>query len=113
LDCFDNDNDNDGIEDSIDLNPTRSDDLLISKYISDNGDGINDQFIILKITNYSNSILSIYTRNGVLVYSKRNYQNNWPSDASDKEFPEGSYYFKLDLEQDGIIDHQGWIYLSR
>jgi len=113
LDCFDNDNDNDGIEDSIDLNPTRSDDLLISKYISDNGDGINDQFIILKITNYSNSILSIYTRNGVLVYSKRKYQNNWPSDASDKEFPEGSYYFKLDLEQDGIIDHQGWIYLSR
>ena len=78
-----------------------------------NGDGINDQFIILKINNYSNNMLSIYTRSGVLVYSKRNYQNNWPADAGGKEFPEGSYFFRLDLEQDGKIDNQGWLYLSR
>ena len=113
LDCFDFDNDNDGIEDSIDLNPSSFDDLLISQYVSDNGDGINDQFIILKIGNYSNSKLSIYTRSGVLVYSKNNYQNNWPADAGGKELPEGSYFFRLDLEQDGNIDHQGWLYLSR
>ena len=90
-----------------------SDDLLISKYISDNGDGINDQFIILKIGNYSNSLLSIYTRSGVLVYSKSNYQNNWPADSTGKELPEGSYFYRLDLEQDGNIDYQGWLYLSR
>ena len=113
LDCFDNDNDNDGIEDSIDLNPSNFDDLLISQYVSDNGDGINDQFIILKIGNYSNSKLSIYTRSGELVYSKNNYQNNWPADAGGKALPEGSYFFRLDLEQDGKIDNQGWLYLSR
>ncbi len=113
LDCFDLDNDNDGIEDSIDLNPSSFDDLLISQYVSDNGDGINDQFIILKIGNYSNSLLSIYTRSGILVYSKRNYQNNWPADAEGKELPAGSYFFRLDLEQDGNIDHQGWLYLTR
>ena len=113
LDCLDFDNDNDGIEDSIDLNLLIYDDLLISQYISDNGDGINDQFIILKIGNYSNSLLSIYTRSGVLVYSKSNYQNNWPADAGGKELPEGSYFYRLDIEQDGNIDYQGWIYLSR
>ena len=113
LDCFDFDNDNDGIEDSIDINPTSFDEILISQYVSDNGDGINDQFIILKIGNYSNSLLSIYTRSGELVYSKNNYQNNWPADAGGKELPEGSYFFRLDLEQDGKIDHQGWLYLSR
>jgi gliding motility-associated-like protein len=113
LDCLDLDNDNDGIEDSIDLNPLIYDDLLISEYISDNGDGINDQFTILKIGNYSNSLLSIYTRSGVLVYSKSNYQNNWPADSTGKELPEGSYFYRLDLEQDGKIDYQGWIYLSR
>ena len=113
LDCLDFDNDNDGIEDSIDLNPLIYDDLLISQYISDNGDGINDQFIILKIGNYSNSLLSIYTRSGVLVYSKSNYQNNWPADSTGKELPEGSYFYRLDLEQDGNIDYQGWLYLSR
>ena len=113
LDCFDFDNDNDGIEDSVDINPKSFDDILISQYVSDNGDGINDQFIILKIGNYSNSLLSIYTRSGVLVYSKSNYQNNWPADAGGKELPEGSYFFRLDLEQDGNIDNQGWLYLSR
>ena len=113
VNCLDTDNDNDGIEDSIDLNPSSFDDLLISQYVSDNGDGINDQFIILKIGNYSNSKLSIYTRSGVLVYSKKNYQNNWPADAGGKELPEGSYFFRLDLEQDGNIDNQGWLYLSR
>ena len=112
-DCLDNDKDNDSIEDSIDLNPSTFDDLLISQYVSDNGDGINDQFIILKIGNYSNSKLSIYTRSGELVYSKNNYQNNWPADAGGKALPEGSYFFRLDLEQDGKIDNQGWLYLSR
>ena len=113
LDCFDFDNDNDGIEDSIDQNPTSFDDLLISQFVSDNGDGINDQFIILKIGNYSKNLLSIYSRNGTLLYSKRNYQNNWPADAGGKEIPEGSYFFTLDLEEDGNIDHQGWLYLTR
>ena len=87
--------------------------MLISQYVSDDGDGINDQFIILKIGDYSNSLLSIYTRGGMLVYSKRNYQNNWPADAGGKELPEGSYFYRLDIEQDGNIDYQGWIYLSR
>ncbi len=113
LDCFDLDNDNDGIEDSIDQNPTSFDDVLISQFISDNGDGINDHFIILKIDNYPNSLLSIYSRSGVLIYSKLNYQNTWPADQAGKEFPEGSYFFRLDLEQDGNIDYQGWLYLTR
>ena len=113
LDCLDLDNDNDEIEDSIDLNPSSFDELLISQYVSDNGDGINDQFILLKIDNYPNNLLSIYSRSGALVYSKINYQNTWPSDVADKEFPEGSYFFRLDLEQDGNIDYQGWLYLTR
>lgn len=112
-DCLDPDSDNDEIPDNIDPNPYGYDQLLISEFISDNGDGINDQFIILKINNYSNNMLSIYTRSGVLVYSKRNYQNNWPADAGGKALPEGSYFFRLDLEQDGKIDNQGWLYLSR
>ncbi len=112
-DCLDPDSDNDEIPDNIDPNPYGYDQLLISEFISDNGDGINDQFIILKINNYSNNMLSIYTRSGELVYSKNNYQNNWPADAGGKALPEGSYFFRLDLEQDGKIDNQGWLYLSR
>jgi len=78
-----------------------------------NGSYSDDYFSILKISSYPSSNLSIYTRTGSLQYSKRNYQNTWPSDIRGQQLPEGSYYFMLDLENDGRIDHQGWIYLTR
>ena len=112
-DCLDSDSDNDEIPDNIDPNPYGFDQLLISEFISDNGDGINDSFDILKINSYPNNLLSIYNRSGSLIYSKRNYQNTWPSDQNNQSVPEGSYYFTLDLENNGNIDKQGWIYLTR
>ena len=77
-----------------------------------NGDGINDVFNIVKIANYPNSSLVIYSRSGVEIYNKRNYQNTWPLDQ-DQKVPEGSYFYFLDLENDGLIDKRGWIYLTR
>ena len=112
LDCLDLDNDNDGIEDSIDQNPTSYDDLLISQFISDNGDGINDQFIILKIENNPNNYLTIYNKTGNLIYEKNNYQNTWPEDDN-KLLPEGSYYYRIDIDGDDSIDYEGWLYLTR
>ena len=113
LDCFDLDNDNDGIEDSIDQNPATYDDLLISEFISDNGDGINDQFIILKIDNNPFNYLTIYNRTGSLIYEKNNYQNTWPGDQNEKALPEGSYYYRIDIDGNGSVDHEGWLYLTR
>ena len=112
-DCLDPDSDNDEIPDNIDPNPYGFNQLLISEFISDNGDGINDSFDILKINSYPNNLLSIYNRSGSLIYSKRNYQNTWPSDQNNQSVPEGSYYFTLDLENNGNIDKQGWIYVTR
>ena len=113
LDCFDLDNDNDGIEDSIDPNPGSFDDLLISQFVSDNNDGINDTWELIKIETYANSQVYIYTRSGALIYQKRNYLNTWPADADSNLIPEGSYYFRIDLESDGIIDNEGWLYVTR
>jgi gliding motility-associated-like protein len=113
LDCLDLDNDNDGIEDSIDPNPGSFDDLLISQFVSDNNDGINDSWELTKIETYANSQVYIYTRSGALIYQKRNYLNTWPADADSNLIPEGSYYFRIDLESDGIIDEEGWLYLTR
>ena len=113
LDCFDLDNDNDGIEDSIDPNPSSFDDLLISQFVSDNNDGINDTWKLLKIEDYTNNQVYIYTRSGVLIYQKRNYLNTWPADADSNLIPEGNYYFRIDLESNDIIDYEGWLYLTR
>jgi len=113
LDCFDLDNDNDGIEDSIDPNPSSFDDLLVSQFVSDNNDGVNDTWELTKIETYTNSQVYIYTRSGALIYQKRNYLNTWPGDTDANLIPEGSYYFRIDLESDGIIDDEGWLYLTR
>lgn len=112
-DCIDPDKDNDEIQDEIDPNPFGYDDILISQFVSDNGDGINDRFTIIKIESYPNSFLSLYTRSGALIYSKLNYRNTWPSDVNSQTLPEGSYYYILDLNNDGRADEQGWIYLIR
>ena len=112
-DCNDLDLDNDGVNNQIDPNPYNYDDLLISQFISDNNDGINDQFIILKIENNPNNFLTIYSRIGNLIYSKKNYQNTWPADQKQQVLPEGSYYFLLDKDGSGSIDFEGWIYLTR
>ena len=112
-DCLDPDKDNDDIKDNIDPNPYGYDELLISEFISDNGDGINDIFKILKINSYPNNFLSIYSRSGTLIYSKKNYQNTWPADQNNQKVPEGSYYYNLDLDDNGVIDKRGWIYLTR
>lgn len=113
LDCFDLDNDNDGIEDSTDPNPSVFDDLLVSQFVSDNNDGVNDTWELIKIETYTNSQVYIYTRSGALIYQKRNYLNTWPGDTNTNLIPEGSYYFRIDLESDGIIDDEGWLYLTR
>ena len=112
-DCNDLDFDNDQIENRIDPNPYGYDDLLVSQFISDNGDGINDRFTVLKIENYPNAVLSIYSRSGILIYSKKNYQNTWPADHNKQPLPEGSYYYQIDLEGNGVIAYKGWIYLTR
>jgi len=112
LDCLDTDKDNDNIDDSIDPNPYLYNDLLISEFVSDNGDGINDVFKIVKIEEFPNNELQIFTRSGVNIYSKKNYLNSWPLDSKSNSLPEGSYYFILDLDN-GAIDRQGWIYLTR
>jgi len=111
IDCLDKDND--GIKNSIDPNPASYDDFLINEFVSDNVDGINDTWKVIKIDAYPNNQVFIYTRTGALIYTSKRYQNNWPSGNQKNEIPSGSYFYKIDLESDGISDKEGWIYLTR
>ena len=112
------DTDGDGKGDACDNNPLPDpgpDDgeIKISEFVSPNGDGINDFFVIQNIENHPNNELVIYTRSGVAIFSTRNYRNNWSGTTDNGLVPEGSYYFTLDLEGNGTLDRQGWIYISR
>ena len=66
----------------------------------------------MNIESYPNAIVSIYNRNGFLVYSKMNYQNDWAGtfDQTGDLLPAGSYYYRIEVPGMEVIE--GWLYLT-
>jgi gliding motility-associated-like protein len=131
-DICDDDDDNDGVLDTNDncqftYNPGQEDidndgmgnvcDLIeinVSQAFTPNGDGINDTWLIINIENHPNSFVRVFNRWGDEVFSKRNYQSDWDGTNRGKDLPEaGSYYYQIDLDGNGSVDHDGWIYITR
>ncbi|MGE6353790.1 gliding motility-associated C-terminal domain-containing protein [Flavobacterium sp. NPDC079362] len=134
LDNCDDDDDNDGIKDWLDncpitANPYQEDrnnngigdacdkdQMNISEAFTPNGDGINDTWVISNIENHPNSIVRVFNRWGTEVFVAKNYQNDWDGHykGSSSSLPESSsYYYQIDLDGDGTIERQGWIYINR
>ena len=126
--------DGDGVEDSIDncpetYNPDQSDidndgigdvcdlvEINISEAITPNGDGINDTWFINNIQNYPNSIIRVYNRWGQEVLYVIGYQNDWDGVYKDKagSLPDSaSYYYQIDLDGNGTLDYDGWLYITK
>jgi len=134
LDNCDADDDNDGIADAVDncpitANPYQEDrnhnglgdacdkdQMNISEAFTPNGDGINDTWVISNIENYPASVVRVFNRWGAEVFVARNYQNDWDgqSKGNSSTLPAASsYYYQIDLDGNGSIDKQGWIYINR
>jgi gliding motility-associated-like protein len=76
--------------------------LYIPEGISPNGDGINDHFVINGLISYPKSSLSIFSRDGVIVYHSDDYQNDWGGVPNNRKFSSravssGTYYYLLQL----------------
>ena len=70
--------------------------------ISPNGDGKNDYFKITNIEQYPNNTVQIFNRWGKEVFSKDNYSNaNSNTRFEGKDLPAGTYYFIINLNQEG------------
>ncbi len=90
--------------------------ITATQVITPNGDGINDTWVVENITNHQNSVVRVFNRWGSLVYSAKNYQNDWDGklNGSDVTVPDGgSYYYQIDLKGTGNVDSEGWLYISR
>lgn len=82
---------------------------VIPQGISPNGDGKNDTF---DLSSYDVTKLEIFNRNGTLVYSKTNYNNEWYGQSDDgDELPVGTYFYVM--EYDNGKRRTAWVYIQR
>ncbi|MGB1972224.1 MAG: gliding motility-associated C-terminal domain-containing protein, partial [Flavobacteriaceae bacterium] len=77
------------------------------------GDRVNDLWKDDIFLRYPNNEVWIYSRSGQLIYNVRFYQNSFDGQSKSKPLPEGSYYYLIDFNQNGQVDYQGWLYLTR
>lgn len=63
--------------------------------ITPNGDGFNDTWIIENIDLYSDSKVSVFNRNGQLIFSADAYKNDWGATYNGERIPDGSYYYVI------------------
>ncbi len=85
------------------------DSCVIPQGISPNGDGSNDRF---DLSSYQVSKLEIFNRNGTLVYSKKNYLDEWYGQTNDgEELPVGTYFYTMEYENGK--QRSAWVYIQR
>ena len=71
--------------------------LQIPNTFSPNGDGYNDYFEIPGIAFLPEMRMTIFNRNGEILYQKKGYQNDWDGTANGKVLPVATYYYVIDM----------------
>jgi gliding motility-associated-like protein len=72
-----------------------------------NGDGKNDRLVFKYIELYPDNHLTVFNRNGAVVYEANGYENQWDGDGA----ADGSHFFVLELP-DGV-EHAGQLMIQR
>lgn len=104
---------------NADCVPCNALEILASKTVTANSDGIND-FFEVKGGEYCDYVfgLQIINRWGQIVYETDNYENNWsgfsPNNAfgSSRTLPSGTYYYIITVRNHEVEPINGFIYLG-
>ena len=72
--------------------------IEIPNVFTPNGDGINDNFVILGLDNCTRRELIVRNYGGTIVYHSRSYENNWNGDNC----PDGTYRYQFLYSNNGI-----------
>ncbi|TDY05500.1 gliding motility-associated C-terminal domain-containing protein, partial [Meridianimaribacter flavus] len=65
------------------------------------------------LSSYGVTRLEIFNRNGVLVYSKDNYTNEWYGQSnSGDELPVGTYFYTM-IYENGAKKRSAWVYINK
>ncbi|MFK8058343.1 MAG: gliding motility-associated C-terminal domain-containing protein [Saprospiraceae bacterium] len=85
--------------------------VLVYNGISPNGDGLNDELTVMGLRQYPDHVITIFNRQGNLLATFTEYENDWKGDVNGKVLPAGTYFYVIELG-DGT-SKSGYIQLSR
>lgn len=88
-------------------------DIKFPDGITPNGDGKNDVWIIDFIEQFPNNVVEIYNRWGELLFHADGYQQDWDGTYNGKELPIGTYYYVIELNEEGIDPYTGPLTILR
>ncbi|RRN78164.1 gliding motility-associated C-terminal domain-containing protein [Pseudoxanthomonas sp. SGD-10] len=82
-------------------------------FITPNGDGVNDTWVVKNIDAYPDHTLTIVDRAGRQVYQTRNYKNDWNGTLEGSPLAPGTYYYILRFDEPGAQYFRGFITIVR
>lgn len=92
--------------------------FFIPNIITPNGDGLNDTWNLEFLANYPDHHITVYNRDGVVVFEATNYQNDWDGTGtttsgyiSHFNLANGVYTYVIDLGNKEIL--KNWIEIRR
>ena len=99
--------------------PCNLDDLVVSKTVTANGDGVNDYFEItgLETCNLTYSV-KIFNRWGNIIYESDDYTNDWGAFTPENSWgnsgllPSGTYYYIIGFGDVELKPVNGYIYIG-
>ena len=81
---------------------------------SPDADGYNDTWKVVGqgLENYN---LYVFNRWGQEVFYAEGYQNDWNGHYGNNSgpLPDASYYYQIDIDGNGSLDYDGWIYITK
>ncbi len=95
--------------------------VFVPSGYSPNGDGKNDEFIIVGLENYPDNKLEIYNRWGNKVFEQAPYDNTWKGTVKNIDgyifgeglLPSGTYFYLLDFGVPGVEQLTGYIVIRK
>ncbi|RYD96025.1 MAG: gliding motility-associated C-terminal domain-containing protein, partial [Sphingobacteriales bacterium] len=78
-------------------------------FVTPNGDGVNDSWVVKNIDAYPSHTLTIVDRAGRIIYKTRDYQNNWEATLDGAPVTQGTYYYIFQFDKPGIAPLKGFI----
>ncbi|MCV6630801.1 MAG: gliding motility-associated C-terminal domain-containing protein, partial [Flavobacteriaceae bacterium] len=89
--------------------------IAVTNFVGPTDNGQRNAWVIQDLYKYPNNSVYIYNRWGKLVFQSKGYNNDWKGiyEGQSEALPSGSYFYQMDLNSDGKVDQNGWIYISQ